>query len=156
MSDTWRNARSSTGHRALRVALWVAQLALAAMFVNSAQFKLLTPAADIAAMMNLPAELIRFIGAAELAGAIGLILPAATRIYPALTVLAAGGLTTVMLLASGFHLARGEASGAIMTAVLGVIAAFVAYGRASLAPIEPRRTRRYRQAREATAGAAHG
>jgi len=52
--------------------------------------------------------LVRFIGVSELAGALGLILPAATRIRPGLTPLAALGLSTIMALAMLFHLVRGE------------------------------------------------
>ena len=73
--------------------------------------------------------LVTFIGIAELAGAIGLILPALTKILPVLTTWAAVGLATIMVLATGFHLSRGEFSHAIVTVVLLALAAFVIYVR---------------------------
>jgi putative oxidoreductase len=73
--------------------------------------------------------LVTFIGIAELAGALGLILPALTNILPVLTTWAAVGLATIMVLATGFHLMRGEFSHAIVTVILLALAAFVIYAR---------------------------
>jgi uncharacterized membrane protein YphA (DoxX/SURF4 family) len=72
-------------------------------------------------------ELAMLIGISEVAGALGLILPAATGIAPILTTLAAVGLATIMLLALVFHLRRKEAASAPI--VLFVLAAFVVVGR---------------------------
>jgi hypothetical protein len=68
-----------------------------------------------------------FIGISEVAGAIGLILPAATGIAPSLTPLAAVGLATIMFLAVIFHLKRKEPAAAPI--VLFVLAALVVVGR---------------------------
>ncbi len=73
--------------------------------------------------------LVTFIGMAELAGAIGLILPCLTDILPILTTWAAVGLATIMVLATGFHLIRGEFSHALITVIILILAAFVIYGR---------------------------
>lgn len=86
----------------------------------------------------LPEALVRFIGLSELAAAIGLILPAATRIRPALTPIAAGGLTLIMVLATVFHVARGEVQVVPVTVVLGALAAFVAWGRGKKAQVTAR------------------
>ena len=83
----------------------------------------------------MPLPLVRFIGVSELAGAIGLILPAATKIKPTLTPLAALGLLTIMILAMAFHLSRGEAQALPINMALGGLAAFVAWGRTKKAPI---------------------
>ena len=80
----------------------------------------------------------RFIGACELLGAIGLIVPAVTRIRPGLTPLAAAGLTLVMALAVPFHVARGEFPALTVVLPLGALAAFVAWGRWKRAPIRAR------------------
>jgi hypothetical protein len=82
--------------------------------------------------------LVRFIGMAELAGAVGLVLPALTRIRPALTAWAAAGLAAVMASAVVFHLVRGEPAGAVITAALGALAAFTAWGRFLRAPLKAR------------------
>jgi uncharacterized membrane protein YphA (DoxX/SURF4 family) len=72
-------------------------------------------------------ELMMFIGISEVAGAFGLILPAATGIAPFLTTLAAVGLAIIMILAVIFHLRRKEPASAPV--VLFVLAAFVVVGR---------------------------
>ena len=127
--------------RGLRIALWVAQVLLAAAFGMSGLMKLSTPIADLAAQMawvaSVPPALVRFIGAAELAGAIGLILPALARIQPRLTTLAAVGLIVVMVLASIVHATRGEFGMLPVNLVLGALAAFVAWGRSKAAPAAP-------------------
>jgi uncharacterized membrane protein YphA (DoxX/SURF4 family) len=78
---------------------------------------------------DVPATLKRFIGTAELLGAIGLILPGATRVLPWLTPLAAVGLATIMVLAALFHIGRREWPNVALNLVLGALAGFVAYAR---------------------------
>lgn len=128
--------------RALSIALWIAQVLLAGMFLMTGAMKLSQPISALGAQMpwvlDVPATLVRFIGAAELAGALGLLLPSLTRIQPRLTALAALGLVLVMVLASAFHLSRGEGAMVPMNLVLAALAAFVAWGRAKAAPIAPR------------------
>jgi hypothetical protein len=82
--------------------------------------------------------LVRFIGISELMGAIGILLPAALRIRPRLTPLAAAGLALVMALAILFHLARGEAQVIAVPLVLGALSAFVAWSRFRKAPVQGR------------------
>lgn len=73
---------------------------------------------------------VRLIGAVEILGAIGLILPAALGVVPVLVPLAATGLALVMVGAAVVHLRRGEGiQAAIPSVVLAVLAAFVAWGR---------------------------
>lgn len=124
-----------------RVGLWVAQVLLAALFGMAGGFKVFTPADQLLATMHdapIPLALARFIGTAELAGAVGVILPAATRILPVLTPVAACGLTTVMVLATGFNLLHGQTGAAAFTVAIALVAALVAWGRFKLAPIQPR------------------
>jgi hypothetical protein len=99
----------------------------------------LFPPPEIAAMMNatLPRWFQLFLGVAEVAAGIGLILPGLTRIMPWLVVWAAGGIMIVMVAATGLHLVRGEFSSAGVTFLLLAIATFVAYMRRKL-PIAPR------------------
>jgi hypothetical protein len=80
-------------------------------------------------------NLARFIGVAEFAGGLGLILPAATRIQPRLTWIAAALLCLVMVLAMGFHLVVERSVDHIGgSVVLGLLTAVVAVGRARVAP----------------------
>ena len=122
--------------------LWVVQILLALAFAMAGAMKLFTPIADLAAQMGWPDEssalLVRFIGLAEVCGALGLSLPSALRIRPSLTPLAAACLVVVMGLAAGFHLVRGEMAALGAPLVLGTLAAFVAWGRSKKAPIAAR------------------
>ena len=128
--------------RALGVALWVAQALLALAFGMSGFMKTTQPLPELAHRMAwvsaVPGPLVRFIGVAELAGALGLLLPSLTRVRPRLTPLAAAGLTTIMVLAGAFHLSRSETPFIKINFVLGALAAFVAWGRLRGAPIAPR------------------
>ncbi len=122
--------------------LWVAQIALAVLYGFTGFMKSTQPIADLAAMMvwpgDVPAAFVRFVGAAELAGALGLILPSAARIAPWLTPLAAAGLLVLQLLAMLFHISRGEFYVLPMNVVLAGLAAFVLWGRMNAAPVQPR------------------
>jgi uncharacterized membrane protein YphA (DoxX/SURF4 family) len=86
----------------------------------------------------IPEPLLRFIGISEVAGALGMLLPAGTRIMPILTPWAAVGLGTIMVLASGLHASRGEWSNVAMTGTLLAMAVLVAWGRFKAAPIARR------------------
>ena len=125
----------------MRIVLWVLQVLLAVQFAFHGWIYL-APPAEMVDMINamISPGLRIFIGVAELLAAVGLILPAATRILPWLTPLAAAGLMIVMASATVFHLSRGETGNAIFVAVLFVLAAFVAYMRWKVYPIAPRAT----------------
>jgi putative oxidoreductase len=135
-------ATTVPGSTAINVTLWIVQLLLAVAFGMAGIMKSTQPIAELTAAMgwpgDLPSVVVRFIGASELAGALGLVLPSATRIRPLLTPLAAMGLVIVMLLAALFHISRGEWGALPVNVVLGGLAAFVAWGRLRKAPIFPR------------------
>ena len=136
------HAAAPSAPRALHVGLWVVQALLGAAFLGAGLMKLTTPIADLAQQMawvqSPMGSLTRFIGLVEVAGALGLVLPAATRIKPWLTPLAALGLTTVMALAAITHLVIGEPGATLAPLVLGSLAAFVAWGRGRRAIVAPR------------------
>ena len=126
----------------MKYVLWVVQVLLGVQNVLVGFMKLSQPYEAQAAMMAwvsaVPEPMIRFIGASELLGGLGLILPAATRIMPGLTPLAALGIVVLQVLAAGFHALRGEWSYMPVNLVIVLLAAFVAYGRWRLMPIRPR------------------
>ena len=128
--------------RSLRLVLWLIQLLLALMFGMAgwmkATYDLATLSMYVPWAPDVPLALVRFIGAAEFLGALGLVLPAAFRIVPALTPLTAALLSLTMALAVLFHLGRGETAVIVMPLLLGLLSAFVAWGRHSKARIEPR------------------
>jgi putative oxidoreductase len=141
--NTTTNISQTRTSRPLHIGLWVVQVLLAASFAMAGFTKLTTPIAALGAMMpwtaDFPELLVRFIGLSEVLGAVGLIVPALTRIQPKLTGWAAAGLVVMMVLASFVHLSRGEASMLPVNLGLAALAAFVAWGRLKAAPIAPRR-----------------
>lgn len=138
-----KDSATSPSNKGMHYGLWVTQALLAASFAMFGATKLTAPIEALRAQMpwvgGAMGGAVRFIGGVELAGALGLILPSATRIAPKLTPLAAMGLATVMLLASLTHASRGEFGVIAFNAVLGAMAVFVAWGRTRRAPIEGRR-----------------
>lgn len=132
----------ATPSRGLTTALWVVQGLLALAFLGAGFTKVSLPIDQLATQMSwvshVPAALVRFIAVAELLGAVGLILPAATRILPVLTPLAAAGLALVMALGAATHASIGELAMVVPNFVLLGLAAFVAWGRFKKAPIAPR------------------
>jgi len=130
----------------MRYVLWVLQVLLGLAFLAAGGMKLIQPYAELAQQMawvsDVPEVLVRFIGVAEVLGGLGLILPAATRVLPWLTTVAAAGLALDMLLATLFHLVRGEVGLVVVPLLLGLLAALVAYGRWRVAPILARRASR--------------
>jgi hypothetical protein len=99
--------------------------------------KLVVPIEAMAGPVALPGLLLRFIGVAEVAGAIGLILPGLLRIRAELTPLAATGLVIIMIGATVITAMGGAIAPAVVPFVVGVLAASVAYGRSRLNHPEP-------------------
>ena len=117
------------------VTLWVIQGLLAALFLFAGSMKLILPIEAMAGPVALPGWFLRFIGVAEVAGAIGLILPWLTRIQPRLTPIAAGGLVIIMAGATVITASSGPAAAAVPF-VVGLLAATVAYGRRSTVAVQ--------------------
>jgi uncharacterized membrane protein YphA (DoxX/SURF4 family) len=118
-------------------ALWTVQVLLALVFLFAGGAKLVMPFEEMAAQMPvpLPEWFLRFIAVAEILGALGLVLPGLLRIRPGLTPLAAAGLVIIMIGATGTTLVGGDVALALIPLVVGLLAAFVAYGRWRLAPL---------------------
>ena len=117
------------------ITLWVVQGLLAALFLFAGSMKLILPIEAMAGPVSLPGWFLRFIGVAEVAGAIGLILPWLTRIQPRLTPVAAGGLVIIMAGATVITVIGGPAVTAAIPFVVGVLAATVAYTRWQTLPL---------------------
>ncbi len=123
----------------MNTALWIVQVLLALTFLGTGLMKLSLPIERLAERMSWvkdsPPQIVRLIGALELLGAVGVVLPALTGILPWLTPLAAVGLVLTMIGAMITHLRLNEPSHIPVNLVLLVLAAFVAYGRFILVPI---------------------
>lgn len=123
----------------MNIVLWILQVLLALAFAAHG-WMFLSPPPEIAIKMNetLPRWFQLFLGVAEVAAAAGLILPGLTRILPALVAWAADGIIVIMVLATIWHLVRGEFSSAVVTLILGLMAGLVAYQRHRVRPIRAR------------------
>lgn len=116
------------------VALWVVQVLLALLFVFAGSMKLIMPLEDMAGPVAFPGWFLRFLGVVETLGGLGLVLPGIFRVGTGLTPLAAAGLVLVMIGAVVITLATGGGAGAAIPAVVGMLAAIVAYGRWRVVP----------------------
>jgi hypothetical protein len=91
--------------------------------------------ADVPSFGALPRPAWTTLGILELVCAVGLIAPAALHWQPQLTVLAATVLAIESLVFIGVHVKYREKTPMIMSGVLGLVMAFIAYGRIVLQPI---------------------
>ena len=124
--------------------LWIIQVLLALLFLFAGGTKLVIPPDVLASMgspnqIPLPGWFMRFIGVCEVLGALGLLLPGLLRIKPSLTPLAAVCLVFIMIGATALTMAADGVAAGVMPLVVGLLAAFVAYGRWRAAPHTARR-----------------
>ena len=123
----------------MNVTLWIVQGVLAGLYLLAgtpkASWSITALSKRVDWMGKVPAWLVRFIGVAEIAGAIGLILPLLTGILPWLTVAAAVGLIALQVCAAAFHVSRGESKALPANAVLLLLALFVVVGRVAVVPV---------------------
>src|SRR5437764_407830 len=115
-------------------ALWIVQGLLATLFLFAGGAKLVLPLDQMAGPVPLPGWFLRFIGVAEVLGALGLVLPGLLRIRPGLTPLAATGLVIIMIGATVITMMGGAIVPALASLLDGIPAAFVAYGSWRLVP----------------------
>jgi uncharacterized membrane protein YphA (DoxX/SURF4 family) len=113
----------------MNVALWIAQVLLALIFLFAGGMKLVMPVEELTAQMPMPGVLVRSIGIVEVLGGLGVILPWLTGIRPGLTPLAAAGLVIIMIGATVVTVMIVNIAMALIPLVVGLLAAFVAYGR---------------------------
>lgn len=125
----------------MNIALWIITGSLTAVYLFSGFGKLFVPREKMAGMADVARWVLDFepctlkaIGALEIVGAIGLVLPAVLGIAPILVPLAASGLALVMTGAVIMRIRRGEGRAALGDGAYLVLTAFVAIGRFALEP----------------------
>lgn len=126
----------------LQVGLWIAQILVGVPFMLLGFMKLTTPIPKLAGTFpwtgQLPESFVRCIGVIDIAGGLGMLLPALTRVKPKLTVWAALGCSVLQVCAIVFHTLRGEISATPGNYVFLGLSLFVLWGRMRRAPIPPR------------------
>lgn len=123
----------------MKIIVWIASILLAVAFVAIGGMKVVTPADVLQQSANgVPVTLLKVAGTAEMLGALGLVLPAATRILPVLTPLAASGLVLTMIGATTTNIVIGAYAIVPMTVVLGIVSALVAWARFGRYAVQPR------------------
>ena len=123
----------------MNIILWILQILLAILFVIAGVPKLILPASMLQPpepqAIEFPIWFIRFIGVCELLGGLGLVLPAVFKRRQNLIPLAAVGLLIIMIGAAVTTVMSGGGLMAAIPVVIGLLLAFVAYGRSRLHPL---------------------
>ncbi|HLZ80227.1 MAG TPA: DoxX family protein [Ktedonobacteraceae bacterium] len=123
----------------MNIVLWVVQILLALAFALAGFIKSTQPIEKLSTRMgwvnDTSPAIVRLIGVLEILGAIGLILPAVTGIWPWLTPVAAAGLVLTMVGAMITNGRRGEFFHIGVNIVLLALAAFVLIGRFIIVPL---------------------
>ena len=119
----------------MNITLWIIQALLAALFLFAGGTKLVLPIEEMTKQIPMPGWFLRFIGVAEVFGALGLVLPWLLQIRPGLTPLAAAGLVIIMIGATVITIITGDTAMAMFPLVVGILCVFVAYGRSGRAPL---------------------
>ena len=142
MTTTSTASSGSAAGKPLKIGLWTAQVIVFALFTLFGSMKLFMPVKQLAEMWVWPGQVptwfLHLTGILDVAGGLGVLLPAITRASPRLTVLAALGCTLLQIAAIIFHLSRGEAAVVPLNVVLLGLSVFILWGRGKQAPIAPR------------------
>jgi uncharacterized membrane protein YphA (DoxX/SURF4 family) len=122
----------------MNILLWVLQVLTALLYGSSGVMKVFMfdkISHDVPSFGALPREAWMTLGILELVCTVGLIVPAAFHWQPRLTILAATVLAVESLVFVGVHVKYHEVTPIILSGVLGLLMAFIAYGRMFLQPI---------------------
>ena len=122
----------------MNVLLWVLQVLAALVYGASGVMKVFLfdkVSEGVPSFGALPRGAWMALGILELLCTVGLIVPAALHWKPALTVVAATLLAVESLVFIWVHIQYREVPPIVLSAVLGLLMAFIAYGRLVLKPI---------------------
>jgi uncharacterized membrane protein len=136
-SATIQAAAEAKGYT-VNLLLWVLQVLGALLYGSSGVMKVFMfdkVSHDVPSFGALPRQAWLILGILELVCTVGLIVPAAFHSQPTLTILAAAILAVESLVFVGVHIKYRELTPMIMSGGLGLLMAFIAYGRMALKPI---------------------
>ena len=116
--------------------LWTAQILTAILFLFAGSMKFIMPVEKMQqGPIVFPVAFLYFIGVCECLGGLGLILPGLTRVRTGLTPLAAAGLTIIMIGATVVSIVGMGVDAGLFPAGVGVVTAWIAYGRTRVVPL---------------------
>jgi len=122
--------------KGLHYTLWVVQVLLALLFLFAGAMKFIMPIEEMTKQMpSMSGTFLHFIGICELLGGLGMVLPGLLKIRTGLTPLAAAGLVIIMIGAVVVSYQVMGMKGIPAPLIVGLLAAFVAYGRWRLVPL---------------------
>ena len=122
----------------MNILLWVLQALAALLYGSSGVMKVFMfdkVSQDVPSFGALPQRVWMILGIVELVCTVGLIVPGALHCQPQLTVVAAAVLAIESLVFVGVHVKYREVAPTILSGVLGLLMAFIAYGRVVLQPL---------------------
>ncbi len=124
----------------MNITLWIVAGILALVFLVAGSNKLFIPYAKLSKapgagwVNDFSVGFVKLLGAIEIVGAVGLILPAVVDVAPVLVPIAATGLAIIMVGAATVSLRRHEPKHALLNVAYLALAVFVAVGRFGLWP----------------------
>src|SRR5208337_4010993 len=130
--------RGNREEATMNILLWVLQVLAALLYGSSGVMKVFMfdkVSQDVPSFGALPRKAWMTLGILELVCTVGLIVPAAFHWQPSMTILAATVLAVESLVFVGVHVKYREVAPMILSGVLGLLMAFIAYGRMVLQPI---------------------
>lgn len=122
----------------MNILLWVLQIVAALLYGSSGVMKVFMfdkVSKDVPSFGALPRNVWMILGVAELVCTVGIVVPDAAHWQPELTIVAAAVLAVESLVFIGVHVKYREMAATVLSAVLGLLMAFIAYGRMVLHPI---------------------
>ena len=125
----------------MHVALWIAQILLAALFLFAGGSKFVMSAEQMnqGSPIAMSPLFLRFIGVCEFLGGLGLVLPGLFGVATGLTPLAAAGLVIIMVGATIITVMMGGGVTTLVPLVVGILALWIAYSRWKVLPLRARR-----------------
>jgi len=122
----------------MNIVLWILQGLLALLCISGGAFQIFKIdelQTTVAAMRELPRGLWAFLGGFGCLTGLGLIVPGVLSVLPIVTPIAAVAIAAQSILISGFYVHYGDSPPLPYSAVMALLAAFIAYGRFALSPL---------------------
>jgi uncharacterized membrane protein YphA (DoxX/SURF4 family) len=123
----------------MNIVLWVVQILLAIAFLGAGFMKVSQPIDKLKKNMGWVTHttpgIVKLVGALEILGGLGLLLPGLTHVLPILTAIAAIGLVLTMIGAAIVHIRLKETAALAVPIILLLLSLFIVIGRFAIVPL---------------------